>query len=69
MKKRDDSARYCRDCVYYGGWFRSTRCCNYILYEDKSRGCDPGKDCTKKVKRKDTKKMKWSKNNGQERIP
>ena len=44
--------RYCRDCVYFIGWFDTTRCCNYLLVTGESRKCPPGSGCTKKIKRK-----------------
>ena len=44
--------RYCEGCVYYGGDYEITKCCNYIFIEDKRRPCPPGKDCTVKVKRR-----------------
>ena len=39
-------AKYCKGCMYWGG--ESCTCCNYIFYEGHSRGCPPGKDCTKR---------------------
>lgn len=43
---------HCIGCMYYrllnGG---VQMYCSYIFEEDKKRPCDPGKDCTVKVKR------------------
>ena len=44
--------RYCIDCKYYQGNNESILTCCYIFIEDKKRPCDPGKDCTVKVKRR-----------------
>lgn len=41
----------CKGCEYYEGWYEYNSCCNYILIVGKPRGCDPGKGCTKRVKR------------------
>lgn len=47
---------HCVGCRYYrlinGGL---QMYCNYIFAEDKKRPCDPGKDCTVRVKRKEKK--------------
>ena len=40
--------KYCHSCLYYHGGFDVTRCCNYLLWTEKMRGCPPGKGCTKK---------------------
>ena len=52
--------KYCKTCVYYDGWYESNAHCNYILIEGKSRQCDPGKGCTKKIKRKHRRKLQRS---------
>ncbi len=54
--------KYCKDCIYYHGWYVASANCNYILMEDKMRGCDAGKGCTKKIERKEKRKrsvIKW----------
>lgn len=56
--------RYCHGCVYYQGWFDYNACCNYILVEGESRKCDPGKGCTKMVKRKRRRKSQRRTNDG-----
>lgn len=50
----------CKSCVYFYGWYEGNACCNYIFMAGKSRGCDPGKGCTKKLKKsKGGKKKEW----------
>lgn len=49
--------RYCHSCIYYQGWFDSNAHCNYILIEGRSRGCDPGKGCDKRILRKRRRKI------------
>lgn len=44
--------KYCQGCIFYGGWMEYTACCNYILITDKRRGCDPGRGCVRKIKRR-----------------
>lgn len=40
---------YCKGCVYWGcRHYVGNSCCNYIFIEGHSRGCPPGKDCTKR---------------------
>ena len=56
--------KYCKGCVYWGGGFDGTDCCNYIFIEGHSRQCPPGKGCTKKIvgKRKrirDVREEQW----------
>ena len=46
------NAKYCKDCVYWGGDYVNNACCNYIFCEGHSRPCPPGKDCTVKIKGK-----------------
>lgn len=46
------NAKYCKGCIYWGGGFSDTKCCNYIFMNDHSRPCPPGKDCTEKVLKK-----------------
>lgn len=55
----DKVDKYCHDCIYFHGRFDNSACCNYIFDEGKMRGCDPGKGCTKKVKRKSKRRMKY----------
>lgn len=50
MGKKKVCDRFCRDCIYYYGWYEVNLHCNYILVESKVRGCDPGKGCTRKIK-------------------
>jgi len=40
-----NSANYCHGCIYRQ---RNDSSCNYIFMEGHSRGCPPGKGCTKK---------------------
>lgn len=51
--------KYCRDCIYYNGWFNVNKHCNYLLVESKVRGCDPGKGCKRKIKVNRTGRRKW----------
>ena len=51
------NAKYCRDCVYWGGEYTNNYCCNYIFCEGHRRPCPPGKDCTEKI----IGKRKWKK--------
>ena len=51
MAKKKVCDSFCKGCVYYDGWYEYNMHCNYILMEGKRRGCDPGKGCTKKVKK------------------
>ena len=43
--------KYCHDCIYFQGNCDVDICCCYLLITGKRRNCDPGKGCTKKVKR------------------
>ena len=36
----------CEGCIYFGGYYPASRCCNYIFIKDEPRPCQPGKDCT-----------------------
>jgi len=38
----------CKGCQYWRGSTPGFYCCNYIFDEGHSRGCPPGKDCTKR---------------------
>lgn len=54
--------KYCNNCIYYHGWYESNKNCNYILMEDKMRGCDPGKGCIRKIKckgKRERREIKW----------
>lgn len=45
--------KYCIGCRYYRTMYGGDQMyCDYIFAEDKKRPCDPGKDCTVRVKRK-----------------
>lgn len=39
---------YCEKCVYYQN---TSFTCNYIFFEDRSRGCPPGTGCDKRTTR------------------
>lgn len=41
--------KYCKGCVYWGGFYEHNACCNYIFIEGHSRPCPPGKGCTEKI--------------------
>lgn len=45
-------SRYCSGCVYFGSYLRN---CDYIFIEGHSRGCPPGKGCTKRISIKNKK--------------
>lgn len=36
---------YCEGCLYYGGRYASSRCCNYCLITGKRRPCEAGEGC------------------------
>lgn len=44
--------KYCNGCIYWGGGYDGSECCNYIFIEDERRPCPAGKDCTVRVKGK-----------------
>ena len=45
--------KHCMGCYYYKPLnCPEMRCCNYIFMTGHKRPCDPGKDCTVKVKNK-----------------
>ena len=48
---RNPNAKYCEGCVYFGGDYECTKCCNYIFVNGERRPCPPGKDCTVKIER------------------
>lgn len=57
--------KYCKDCVYWGcRHYVGNSCCNYIFIEGHSRGCPPGKDCTKKVVGKRKRTMEFGESKG-----
>jgi hypothetical protein len=43
--------KFCKKCIYWGGHSESDACCNYIFRVGHSRGCPPGKGCTKMTPR------------------
>lgn len=54
--------KYCKDCIYYHGWYESNAHCNFLLWTDLMRRCDPGKGCKRKVSRKNGRKIKVIRN-------
>ena len=44
---------YCEKCVYYQN---TSFTCNYIFFEDRSRGCPPGTGCDKRMTRSEYRK-------------
>lgn len=44
---------YCEKCVYYQN---TSFTCNYIFFEDRSRGCPPGTGCDKRTTRSEYRK-------------
>lgn len=54
--------KHCMDCYYYKALNTpNMRCCCYFLINDHRRPCDPGKDCTVKVKMRRPKTRKSNK--------
>lgn len=51
-KSQMEMQRPCIGCAYFTGMSTYARTCNYIFVEDHSRGCPPGKQCTKRKERK-----------------
>lgn len=51
-KDQAEMQRPCIGCAYFTGMSAYARTCNYIFVEDHSRGCPPGKNCTKRKERK-----------------
>lgn len=47
--KKKSNAKYCKDCKYYD---TVIPCCDYLLKAGQRRGCEAGKNCTRKEKRK-----------------
>lgn len=43
----------CEGCIYYGGYYPVSRCCNYIFIMGEQRPCPPGKDCTVREEKSD----------------
>ena len=50
--------KYCHDCIYFQGMTDATCCCHYIIITGERRNCEPGKGCTKKVKRGKKRRLK-----------
>lgn len=49
---------YCERCIYYQN---SSLTCNYIFFEERPRGCEPGTGCNKRMTRAEyLKRMKIS---------
>jgi hypothetical protein len=44
--------KHCEGCIYWGGGYMGSECCNYIFIKRERRPCPAGKDCTVKVKGK-----------------
>lgn len=49
--------KYCHDCIYFGGATECSCTCNYIFMEDKKRPCNPGNECTVRIKRRRKRRM------------
>lgn len=49
--------KYCLTCIYFQGGADSACMCHYLLITGERRNCDPGKGCTKKIRRKNKRKL------------